>query len=95
MGNFDLFKEKKHTRNHEYLIEIRFSGYVKDSIKELKDGISRNFHVTRKKIIPHISLVGPISTNDEKRLIKEVVKIAKNYKLVKLKLDGFGHFGMM
>ena len=93
MGIFDIFKEKKHTRNHEYLIEIRFSGYVKDSIKELKDGISRNFHVTRKKIIPHITLVGPLSTNDEKRLIQEVVKIAKNYKLIKLKLDGFGHFG--
>lgn len=93
MGLFDLFKGKKHTRNHDYLIEIRFSGYVKDSIRELKDGISRNFHVTRKKIIPHITLVGPLSTNDEKRLIQEVVKIAKNYRLIKLKLDGFGHFG--
>lgn len=74
------------------MIEIRFSGYAKDSIKELKEGISRNFHVTNKKIIPHVSLVGPISTNNEKRLIRAVVDIAKNYKLIKLKLDGIGHF---
>jgi calcineurin-like phosphoesterase family protein/2'-5' RNA ligase len=92
MGIFDLFKEKKHARNHNYLIEIRFSGYVKDSIKELKDGISRNFHVTRRKIVPHVTLVGPLATKDEKRLIKDVVSIAKNYKFIKLKLDGFGHF---
>ena len=87
-----MFKGKKHTRYRDYLIEIRFSGYAKDSIKELKDGISKNFHVTNKKIIPHVSLVGPLSTNNEKRLIRTVVDVAKNYKLIKLKLDGIGHF---
>jgi len=93
MGILDIFRDKKPKKYREYLIEIRFSGYVKDSIKELKEGISKNFHVTRKKIIPHVSLVGPISTNDEKRLLKEVVKIAKTYRFMKLKLDGYGHFG--
>lgn len=92
MGIFDLFKGKKQARNQNYLIEIRFSGYAKDSIKELKEGISRNFHVTNRKIIPHVSLVGPLSTNNEKRLIRAVVDIAKNYKLIKLKLDGVGYF---
>lgn len=92
MGIFDLFKGKKQARNRNYLIEIRFSGYAKDSIKELKDGISKNFHVTNRKIIPHVSLVGPLSTNNEKRLIRAVVDIAKNYKLIKLNLDRVGHF---
>lgn len=92
MGIFDLFKEKKHTRNHEYLIEIRFSGYVKDSIKELNDCISENFHGTQKKIIPHITLIGPLQTSDKKRLIAEVKNICKKYELVKFQLDGFGHF---
>lgn len=76
----------------EYLIEFRFSGYAKDAIKELKEAISRNFHVTRKKIVPHMTLVGPIYTKDEKRLVKEISNVAKHYELVKFKLDGFDRF---
>lgn len=91
MGVFDLFKDKpKKTR--QYLIEIRLSGFVKDSMRELKGAISKNFHVSQRKIIPHISLVGPIYTDDEKKLVKEVVKVAKKFELISLKLDGFGHF---
>ena len=41
-----------------YLIEFRFSGYAKYSMKELKKNITKNFGVTRKKIVPHISLAG-------------------------------------
>lgn len=76
----------------EYLIEFRFSGYAKKAIKELKGGISRTFHVTRRKIIPHITLVGPLYTRDEKRLVNTVRDICKKYELVKFKLDGFDNF---
>jgi calcineurin-like phosphoesterase family protein/2'-5' RNA ligase len=76
----------------EFLIEFRFSGYTKEAIKELKDSISKNFHVTRRKIVPHISLVGPLYTRDEKRLVKEVKEVCKQYELVKFKLDGFDNF---
>ena len=75
-----------------YLIEFRFSGYAKQSIKELKANITKNFGVTRKKIIPHISLAGPLYTRDEKRLVKEVVNVCKKYYLVKFKIDGFDNF---
>lgn len=75
-----------------YLIEFRFSGYAKQSIKELKANITKNFGVTRKKIIPHISLAGPLYTRDEKRLVKEVVDVCKKYYLVKFKIDGFDNF---
>lgn len=75
-----------------YLIEFRFSGYAKEAIKELKYSISKNFHVTRKKIVPHITLVGPLYTIDEKRLVKEIQDVCKNYELIKFKLDGFDNF---
>ncbi len=91
MGIIDLFKGKP-KRTKQYLIEIRLSGFVKDSMREIKEAISRNFHVSQRAIIPHISLVGPIYTDDEKKLVKEVVKIAKKFELISLKLDGFGHF---
>ncbi len=75
-----------------YLIEFRFSGYAKQSIKELKSNITKNFGVTKQKIVPHITLAGPLSTRDEKRLVKEIVDVCKKYALVKFKIDGFDNF---
>jgi len=74
-----------------YLIEFRFSGYAKEAIKELKKSIARNYHVKSQKV-PHITLVGPVSTRDEKLLVKEVKDVCKKYELVKFKLDGFNSF---
>lgn len=93
MGVFDKFKKKEtNAADQSYLIEFRFSGRAKEAIKDLKEGISKNFRVTRKKIIPHITLVGPLHTRDEKRLITEVRDICKQYELVKFRLDGFDNF---
>lgn len=75
-----------------YLIEFRFSGYAKEVIKQLKECISRNFHVTKRKIIPHITLVGPLHTYNVKLLIDTVRDVCNKYELVKFKLDGFGNF---
>lgn len=85
-------QDKESSRTKGYLIEFRFSGYAKDTIKELKNNISRNFHVTEKKIVPHVTLIGTVYTKDEKRLLKEIVNVAKNYKLIKCKFDGFDSF---
>lgn len=76
----------------QYLIEFRFSGYAKKAIRELKDSISKNFHVTRRKIVPHITLVGPLRTYDVKLLIDTVRDVCDKYELVKFKLDGFDNF---
>lgn len=92
MGIFDKFKKKDNAHSQSYLIEFRFSGYAKEAIKELKNSISKNFHVTRRKIVPHITLVGPLYTKDEKRLVKEVRDVCKQYELIKFKLDGFDNF---
>ncbi len=79
-------------REPSYLIEFRFSGYAKETIKELKNNITRRFHVTRKKIVPHISLVGPLRIGNEELLIDTVNDVCKKYELVKFKLDGFDNF---
>ena len=92
MGLFSFRRKKENTRSKDYLIEFRFSGYAKDTVKEIKKSISRNFHVTKKKIVPHITIVGPLYTKDEKRLVKEVVSVVKNYKLIKCNFDGFESF---
>lgn len=39
-----------------------------------------------KRVVPHITLVGPLHTDDEKRLVKEVKNIASKYILVEFKL---------
>lgn len=79
-------------REPSYLIEFRFSGHAKETIKELKNNISRRFNVTRKKIVPHITLVGPLRIHDEELLIDAVYDVCKKYELVKFTLDGFDNF---
>jgi len=76
----------------QYLIEFRFSGHAKKTMKELKQSISRNFGVSRRRIVPHITLVGPLHTEDEERLVREVVDACKRYKMVRFKIDGFDNF---
>ena len=79
-----------------YLIEFRFSGYAKKYLKELIYGVSRKFNVrgvTRHRTVPHISLVGPFYTTQERRLVSEFARIVSNYELVGFKIKGFGKFG--
>lgn len=79
-----------------YLIEFRFSGHAKKYLKDLIYDVSKKFHVTgatRKKPVPHITLVGPLFTHNERRLVKEVNDVVKNYDMVGFSLNGFGKFG--
>ena len=78
-----------------YLIEFRFSGYVKKQLKELIQNISKTFHVrglSKRRIVPHITLIGTLYTTDKKKLVKEVTDIVKKYDLIGFQLDGFGNF---
>lgn len=106
MGLLDIFKKKDsskinsfqnqgkntHSSHHDYLIEFRFSGFAKQSIKELKINITKKFGVSKRKIVPHITLAGTVSTNDEKRLVQEIVDVCKKYDLIKFKMDGVDNF---
>ena len=76
----------------EYLVEFRFHGYVKGILRELAEAVSKNFDVQAKKMIPHITIAGPLHTDDEKRLVREVHNVVKKYDLVGFRLNGFGRF---
>ncbi len=78
-----------------YLIEFRFHGYAKKSIKNLIHEVARKFKVkgvTRKRAIPHICLFGPFTSRNQKKVISEIVKIGENYNLVPFKIKGFNYF---
>ena len=78
-----------------YLIEFRFSGRLKHQIRDLIHNISKNHNVhgaTRRRVIPHITLVGALTTENEKRLIREFNDIVSRYSPPSFRLDGFGTF---
>jgi len=78
-----------------YFIEFRFQGYARKYLKRSIFDVARRFHVkgvTRKRPVPHITLVGPFETRKLKRVIMDVESVAKKYNLVNFKLIGFGYF---
>ena len=78
-----------------YLIEFRFHGYARKYLKRSIFDVARRFRVkgvTRKRPVPHITLVGPFETREIKRVITDVESVANNYDLVNFKLIGFGYF---
>ncbi len=78
-----------------YLIEFRFQGYARKYLKRSIFDVARRFHVegvTRRRPVPHITLVGPFETREIKRVIMDVESVAKNYDFVNFKLSGFGYF---
>ena len=78
-----------------YLIEVRFTGYAKKYSKRLIYAVSRKFRVkgvTRKRAVPHITLFGPFTTKDEKKMVSQVVGTARKCGLVPFKIKGFNYF---
>jgi len=78
-----------------YLVQIRFFGNAKLYLIDLIHDISRKFNVhgvTKKRPVPHISLAGPLTTDDEERLVREVFDVVKKYDMVQYSLNGFGKF---
>lgn len=75
-----------------YLIEFRFYGSAKYEIKKLIDEISQKFGLKSKRAIPHITLVGPFSTNDETRLIRDFNQLCSNHSLMGFEVKGFSTF---
>lgn len=79
-----------------YLLEFRLSGYARHYAKDLIYSVARKFHVkgvTERRVVPHVTLVGPFSTIDEKRLIRELEDVGSNLDLITFKLNGFRSFG--
>ncbi|PIN86885.1 hypothetical protein COV19_02665 [Candidatus Woesearchaeota archaeon CG10_big_fil_rev_8_21_14_0_10_44_13] len=76
-----------------YLIEFRFqSKRIRTYLKGMIYEINRRFGVGKRKHIPHITLVGPIITNNEGRLISDFARVCSQTKVMKFKGEGFGTF---
>ncbi|MDW7776809.1 MAG: 2'-5' RNA ligase family protein [Methanosarcinales archaeon] len=77
------------------MIEFRLHGYAKKYAKHLIYDVARKFNVkgvTRKRAVPHITLYGPFQTNDERRLVSEIIAIGQRYDLVPFEVKGFNFF---
>ncbi len=75
-----------------YLIEFRFQGKAKHEIRELVYDIRNRFNLRGKRAVPHITLAGPLSTNDEKRLIGELNRLCGKSPLMSFQVEGFSVF---
>jgi len=80
----------------DYLIEFRLTGYAKKYLKDLIFEVSRKFRVrgvtARKNVVPHITLFGPFTTNNEKEMVSRVVSVVRKYFLVSFKFQNFDYF---
>ena len=68
-----------------YLIEFRFHGYARKYAKKLVYDVAKKFRVrgvTHKKVVPHITMFGPFTTRNERKMLSEVANVAQKYTLV-------------
>jgi 2'-5' RNA ligase len=76
-----------------YLIDIRLMGAVKHQIRSLSDHLQEKFSLGNKRVIPHITLAGPFSTEDPEKLIDDFTRICSDQKVIpKYDVGGFGFF---
>lgn len=61
-----------------YLIDIRLMGPVKRQIEDLAGTLQEQFPVEKNLTVPHITLVGPFSTDDEEQLIQDFTRVCRN-----------------
>jgi 2'-5' RNA ligase len=58
-----------------YLIDIRLMGSVKQQIRGLGDQLQEKFKLGNKLTIPHITLAGPFSTDNEEKLVEDFTRV--------------------
>ncbi len=76
-----------------YLIDIRLMGSVKHQIRNLSNHLQEKFNLGDKRVIPHITLAGPFSTEDEKKLIEDFTRVCSNQnRIPKYEIGGYGFF---
>ena len=78
-----------------FLVEFRLHGYAKDYAKRLIWSVAKKFRVggvTRKRVVPHISLYGTSKTDDIQKVVSAVEKVGRKYTLVPFRIKGFGVF---
>lgn len=75
-----------------YLIEFRFHGKAKSELKTLIEEVNRKFKIRSKRVVPHITLAGPLCTNNEERLIRDFNRLCSKSPLATFEIDGFSTF---
>ncbi|MCJ7426294.1 MAG: 2'-5' RNA ligase family protein [Dehalococcoidales bacterium] len=78
-----------------YLIEFRFHGYAKKYAKQLIHEVAKKFRVkgvTRNRAVPHITLFGPFTIKQERKVVLEVVDIGREFSLVPFIVKDFNYF---
>ena len=78
-----------------YLIEYRFQGRAKLDIRQMIFKLDNKFHLgilKSKRPIPHITFTGPLTTNNEARLVRDFTSLCKSTYFCSFKVNGFGHF---
>ena len=76
-----------------YLIDIRMMGSVKQQIRNLSNHLAEKFNLGDKRVIPHITLAGPFSTCNKKKLVKDFTGICLNQKEIpKYEVGNYGFF---
>jgi 2'-5' RNA ligase len=79
-----------------YLLELRLSGSARKYVEQTVFDVSNQFDVkgvTRKRVVPHVTIIGPIRTSYEQKLIHEIIKTCTKYDLMTIKFSGFTSFG--
>lgn len=79
-----------------YLIEFRLSGSARKYVRDTVFDVARKFDVsgvTRNRVVPHVTMIGPIKTIYEKKLIDETIETCMKYDLMTTKFSGFTSFG--
>jgi 2'-5' RNA ligase len=76
-----------------YLIDIRLMGSVKHQIHTLSDHLQEKFNLGNKLVIPHITLAGPFSTDNEEKLMEDFARICTSQtEIPKYDVGGYGFF---
>jgi len=78
-----------------YLIEFRFQGKAKSEIKRLIWEVDKRCHIgnaRRKRPVPHITLVAPFQTRNERKLINDFYDVCSKNPLMKFSVKGFNTF---
>jgi len=76
-----------------YLIEFRLRGFAKRYSQELIKEVGRKFRVRgMKNKVSHVTLYGPFNTNNEQRMVSEVLNVCKNYNRIYFSIKGINYF---
>jgi calcineurin-like phosphoesterase family protein/2'-5' RNA ligase len=79
-----------------YLLEFRLTGSAKDFVRQTAVKVGKLFHVrgvTDKRVVPHVSIIGPFSADDDRRLSREFDEACVNYDQMTFRFNGLKSFG--